>query len=81
VGKQEVLALIDQTWNAILEGKGLPPTALSEDLALLGETSPIDSLDLAQIVVELQSLTGLDPFQAGFIEFRTVGELAVLFSA
>jgi len=72
--------LIDRTWNEILKSKGLSPTALSEEMTLIGQTSPIDSLDLAQIVVELQSQTGLDPFRSGFIEFRTAGELASLFS-
>lgn len=72
--------LIEDTWNEILQSKGLDRVALSEEMPLLGDSSPIDSLDLAQIVVELQSRTGLDPFQAGFIEFRTAGELASLFA-
>jgi len=50
-------------------------------LLLDEEALPIDSLDLAQIVLDLQSLTGRDPFEAGFIEFRTAGELASLFSS
>jgi acyl carrier protein len=40
----------------------------------------IDSLDLATIVVQLTEATGEDPFQGGFIEFRTVGELTRLYS-
>jgi len=71
---------IETILNQILGGKGIAHVVLSEDMALLDGALPIDSLDLAQIVLELQSLTGRDPFESGFIEFRTVGELASLFS-
>jgi acyl carrier protein len=47
---------------------------------LLGGGLPIDSLDLAGLVVELELATGLDPFKDGFVEFRTAGELADLYS-
>jgi len=53
---------------------------LTGDIVLLDGAIPIDSLDLAQIVLELQSVTGRDPFEFGFTEFRTVEELASLFS-
>jgi hypothetical protein len=43
VRKQEVLFLINKTWNEILEARGLPRTALSEEMTLLGDASPIDS--------------------------------------
>jgi acyl carrier protein len=46
---------------------------------LLGGALPIDSLDLASLVVELEEFTGHDPFQSGFVDFRTVGELAGLY--
>lgn len=47
---------------------------------LLGGELPIDSLDLATIVIELQQLTGKDPFANGFINFQTVSELAELYA-
>ncbi len=72
--------MIEVTYNQILDDKGAQPAGLTEDTILLDGANPIDSLDLAQIVLELQSRTGRDPFEAGFIEFRTVGELASLFS-
>jgi acyl carrier protein len=81
VSKAEVLSAIETSLNQILDGKQVPHVALTEDTALLDGANPIDSLDLAQIVLELQSMTGRDPFEAGFIEFRTVGELASLFAA
>ena len=77
----EVLSLIEKTLNEILEAKGAARLTVTEDFALLGGTHPIDSLDLAQVVLELQGRTGRDPFEDGFIEFRTAGELASLFSA
>jgi acyl carrier protein len=46
----------------------------------VGGSLGIDSLDLAGLVVDLQTSTGLDPFAAGFVNFRTAGELADLFA-
>jgi hypothetical protein len=76
----EILSVIETTLNQILVGKGVARVVLTGDMVLLDGAIPIDSLDLAQIVLELQSVTGRDPFEGGFIEFRTVGELASLFS-
>jgi acyl carrier protein len=80
MNKAEIQSVIETTLNQILDGKGDARVTLHGDTELLDGALPIDSLDLAQIVLELQSLTGRDPFEAGFIEFRTVGELAALFS-
>ena len=80
MNKAEIQSVIETTLNQILDGKGDGSVTLHGDTELLDGALPIDSLDLAQIVLELQSLTGRDPFEAGFIEFRTVGELAALFS-
>ena len=79
--KTEILSVIETTLNQIQGAKGDAHVVLTEDTALLDGALSIDSLDLAQVVLELQSITGRDPFAAGFIEFRTVGELAALFTA
>ncbi len=79
--KTEILSVIETTLNQIQDAKGDPHVVLTDETELLDGPLSIDSLDLAQVVLELQSVTGRDPFQAGFIEFRTVGELAALFSA
>ncbi len=76
----DILSAIEITLNQILDGKGITRVVLTEDMVLLDGSLPIDSLDLAEIVLELQSVTGSDPFELGFTEFRTVGELASLFS-
>jgi len=65
----------------VLEDKGLKCHEISDNTPLLGSSLGIDSLDLATIVVQLTEVTGKNPFQDGFIEFRTVGELARLYSA
>jgi acyl carrier protein len=78
---EELMARIQAILNQILDAKGVPRVELSEHVPVLDGTLPIDSLDLAQIVIELQSVTGKDPFREGFIQFRTVGELARLFAA
>jgi acyl carrier protein len=77
-------ALLDTTINIIrriLEDKGWPSSEICESTLLLGSSLGIDSLDLATIVVQLTEATGKDPFRQGFIEFRTVGELARIYAA
>lgn len=76
----EIATTIQGTLDRLLEDKGMPKVAVAPDTALLEGGVPIDSLDLAQLVLELQEKTGRDPFAAGFIEFRTVGELTQLFA-
>lgn len=63
----------------IVTDKGETMPAIDETSVLLGADLPIDSLDLGAIVIELERLTGHDPFRDGIIEFRTVGELADLY--
>lgn len=60
--------------------KGLPALQFQLDEILLSENIGIDSLDLAILVISLEEVTGLQPFQNGFVMFETVGELITLFS-
>lgn len=76
----DLMTMIPQVVNRVLEEKGYESQEMDESTRLLGGDVPIDSLDLAAIVVELQERTGRDPFAQGFREFRTVGELATLYS-
>lgn len=78
--REEALSAIQVALDGVLAAKGSPPAALSADTALVGGGLGIDSLDLAGLVVDLQTSTGLDPFAAGFVNFRTAGELADLFA-
>jgi acyl carrier protein len=75
-----MLKTIEKILNDILRAKGLPPVTLTRESSLLDGRLGIDSLDLAGLVVELQGLTGRDPFAESFVGFQTAGELADLFS-
>lgn len=79
--REQALEYVVSTLKGVIEQKGttLDKTQLTESALLLGGDLPIDSLDLAAIVVQLEILTGKDPFAAGFINFRTLGELADLY--
>lgn len=75
----EMVERIERIIGDIAQAKGLARPKVDESTRLLGGGLPIDSLDLASLLVQLQEATDYDPFQAGFIEFRTVGELARLY--
>jgi acyl carrier protein len=76
----EVLAHIQRILGDLATAKGVPIGPIGESTALLGGDLPIDSLDLAALVVELEEITGCDPFQAGFTDFRTAGDLSRLYA-
>jgi acyl carrier protein len=79
VARTELLEKIRTAVKRIAEEKKLSVQPIGEETVLLGSDLGIDSLDLAAIVVELSETTGTDPFQNGFVEFRTVGELSDLY--
>ena len=64
----------------IMISKGEKQPSVMRDTLLLGGALNIDSLDLAAIVVSLSEQCDKDPFSEGFVEFRTVGELAQLYT-
>ncbi|MDF0676361.1 MAG: hypothetical protein P0120_18800 [Nitrospira sp.] len=76
---EEVIRQIEQIVGDIAMAKGQPAPKLKESSRFLGGDLPIDSLDLAGMLVQMEAATGRDPFKAGFINFRTVGELARLY--
>lgn len=79
--KTEICDRIQGIVDRLVRQKGQPPVRLDEGTKFLGGSIPMDSLDLAVLVTELQTITGIDPFQAGFRSFQTVGELASLYAA
>ena len=79
MSNDEAVSTVAGIVNREIQRRGQEPCDIRADSLLLGGDLPLDSLDLAAIVVELQGATGRDPFANGFIEFRTVGELARLF--
>ncbi|MFN4184922.1 MAG: acyl carrier protein [Hyphomonas sp.] len=76
----QVLEQITAIVQRMLEDKGVKAVTIEADTELLGGAINIDSLDLAMLVRELEDVVGHDPFAEGFIEFRTVGELAKLYA-
>jgi len=78
--KPEIYELICNRLQEAGRAKGAPTVPINSETAILGGQLAVDSLDLAGIVVELESLTGKDPFAGGFINFRTVGELTDLYA-
>ncbi len=77
--KHEIVDKIRTMIERTTAENGLMVQSIAEETILIDSTLGIDSLDLAAIVVELSEVTGKDPFQNGFIEFRTVGELSDLY--
>ena len=78
--QQELLGVIERLFNEIQQSKELPGESISTETPLVGRAD-FDSLDLASVLVELESATGHDPFSQGIVEFRTAGELAALYAA
>jgi len=76
----QVIEHIKSIVQRMLEDKGLKGASIEPDTELLGGSIAIDSLDLAMLVRELEDVVGHDAFAEGFVEFRTVGELARLYA-
>ena len=72
------LEVILKATRDLLDRKGADTSALDETTRFL-EDLPIDSLDLATLIVDLEERTGQDPFRAGFRSFTTIGDLAGLY--
>ena len=79
MNEQQVLGHIQRLLAELAENNGASLPPIDGGTQLLGGYLPIDSLDLATLVRELEDVTGHDPFREGFINFRTVGELAQLY--
>ncbi len=76
----QVLEQIGAIVARTLKDKGAPAPAITAETELLSGALKFDSLDLAMLVRELEDVVGHDPFSEGFIEFRTAGELAKLYT-
>jgi len=76
----EIRARIVRILGKIIAAKGLPAPDLGDDTVLLGGSLGIDSLDLAELIVTMTEECRKDPFAAGLLEFRTVGELVRLYA-
>lgn len=70
--------IIEETRRVIAE-KGTDCPSITLESEFLNDL-PMDSLDLATLIVSLEISTGLDPFREGFKTFHTVGELISLYT-
>ena len=63
----------------VLRESGRPvPDPMTDD-ATLQETLKLDSLDLAVVVVALETDLGVDPFRSGAAPVQTIGELVEIY--
>ena len=76
---ETVFAMIQNSVGQVLAAKGLQSPKLDISTPLLGSGLGFNSLDLATVVIDLEKITGVDPFRDGFREFTTAGELAELY--
>ncbi len=72
--------LVIETVQDVLRDHGIAPGEIGAETVLL-RGAGLDSLGLAEVIVRLEEKTGKDPFQGGFVNFQTVGELAALYDA
>lgn len=74
-----VIDIIVRETRALLQAKGEAAGEIGAETRFLDGDLALDSLDLAVLIVELEEITGRDPFRDGFREFTTVAELAALY--
>lgn len=80
-GSDNLLTLIEIELTAVVAEKGEILPEIGRDSVFLGSDLPVDSLDLATLLVVLERKLGVDPFRAGFRRFTTAGELADIYAA
>lgn len=64
----------------IIESKGETCPEFNADAEFLSDL-PMDSLDLATLIVTLELHTGIDPFRDGFKQFHSIAELTTLYES
>jgi acyl carrier protein len=79
ISHDRLLHEIDRLVKEIAAAKGARSPKVTAQTELLGGGLPLDSLDLATLVLELEQVTGFDAFKAGVVNFRTAGDLARLY--
>ncbi|QYJ74129.1 phosphopantetheine-binding protein [Shewanella sp. FJAT-52076] len=76
----DVTALIIQETQSLINAKGVDCPEITTDSRFLQDL-PMDSLDLATLLVSLELTLGKDPFRDGFKTFHSVAELSALYQA
>lgn len=76
----DMLSLIAAELALVVAEKGEALPRITSDSVFLGGGLPVDSLDLATLLVVLERKLGVDPFREGFRQFTTAGELATIYA-
>lgn len=74
----QFIQLIIKETELLIAAKGIVCPEINAESEFFKDL-PLDSLDLATLIVNLELQTGLDPFRQGFKTFHRVGELAKLY--
>jgi len=78
---EEAKAKLIEIITARLRAAGKSVPSIKEETLLLDGCLPMDSLELAAVVISMSEITGTDPFASGFVQFQTVAELARLYAS
>ena len=78
--RDQVIGHIIEIMGRTLADKGVTVPKIIESSEILAGELGFDSLDLALLVRELEDIVGHDPFHDGFIEFKTISQLADLYA-
>ncbi len=78
--KNTSVEMVKEVILEVMAENGLNPVPLEGETHILRDTG-LDSLGLAIVVVKLEEKTNKDPFEAGFVTFNTIDELAALYDA
>ena len=73
-----IRATVQSVIAKTLKDAGRPVPEMTDD-ATIGESLKLDSLDLAVVVVALESHLGIDPFRSGAQPIHTFGDLVKLY--
>ena len=71
--------LIKEELKKIFATKGTAFPAINPETIFLVDL-PMDSLDLATLIINLEERTGKDPFRDGFKDFKSFADLCTLYS-
>lgn len=75
----DIVSVIISEVVDIVTRKGYTAPIITIDSNLFDGTLPIDSLDIASIIIKLEELFDDNPLVVGFNYFQTVGDLACFY--
>ena len=79
MSKPQMIDLIITTIRQVLDDRDKPSDIHLDAQTTILEDTGLDSLALAEVVVHLETKADKFPFDDGFVNFQTIGELAELY--